>query len=138
MKTREIATMKKVTLFLFLLVFVFAFAHRADPWAVETEVPDNKVTESTPPDSPGDRVKAPDIIEIDAITSATTRYLPVRFHHQDHAELYGIECKVCHTNKPGGDLKEYYHSLCLGCHKIKKEGVVLGPSTCFTCHQERH
>ena len=91
-------------------------------------------------DGPRERSKTgqetPDLVEIDAITSATTRYLPVQFRHKVHAEAYEIACKTCHASKPSGDLRVYYHRLCLGCHAAKGEASTTRPD-CFSCHVER-
>lgn len=80
--------------------------------------------------------EAPDLVEIDAITSATTRYLPVQFTHKVHAEEYEIACKTCHESKPSGDLRVYYHRLCVGCHAANGGGTT-APPDCFSCHVER-
>ncbi len=125
---RTLSLMKGAVL---LFVLVLAAGHVAGEPAGEKAAP------SPPADPAAAQSEAPPVVEIDAVTSATTRYLPVRFNHQGHAELYDIQCKGCHTGEPHGDLRVYYHRLCLGCHLAGQEEDTKEPPDCFVCHTER-
>ena len=123
-------TLTKVAGLFFLLVLAAGHVAGGEPaW--------KKAPPAQPADPTAEHREAPPVVEIDAITSATTRYLPVQFNHQGHAELYDIQCKGCHTEEPRGDLRVYYHRLCLGCHIARQGEGTKEPPDCFVCHTER-
>ncbi len=126
---KRIRTLTKVTGLFFLLVL--AAGH------VAGEPAGNKAPPARTADPAAAHREAPPVVEIDAVTSATTRYLPVQFNHQGHAELYDIQCKGCHTEEPHGDLRVYYHRLCIGCHLARLGEDTKAPPDCFVCHTER-
>jgi len=128
---KRIRTLTKGTGLLFLLMLAAGHVAGGEPA--------RKKTPPTPPVTPPEiQSEAPPIVEIDAVTSATTRYMPVQLNHQAHAELYDIQCRDCHAEKPHGDLNAYYHRLCLGCHRARQGEGAKGPPDCFVCHRERH
>ena len=126
---KEIQVMIKMSATLFTLAIVLAWTFVPGPTG-------SLASENAPQEISKTEQEAPDLVEIDAITSATTRYLPIQFTHRVHVEEYEIECKACHELKPSGDLRVYYHRLCVGCHAAK-EGISAAPPDCFSCHVER-
>ncbi len=95
---------------------------------------------------------------LDAVTRATTKYMPVRFStHYKHTKWVNTGCVTCHHtlnkgeevsdgctschNKPGAeiDLTTAMHKSCKGCHhKIKeKNPKTNAPVSCLSCHTER-
>ncbi len=47
----------------------------------------------------------------------------------------GIKCADCHTGNNKYNLRQAFHSQCMGCHgKLKKEGKKTGPRLCGECH----
>ncbi len=94
---------------------------------------------------------------LDATSSATTRYLPVRFtSHDRHAGDYGVACASCHHDLQGQavepqvcsschhagsavDPAEASHRSCRGCHQQLRveDPASVAPVACLECHQER-
>ena len=116
-----------------VLLLIFAAGLAVGPVVGEEPTRETPPPAGSPP-APESAHQAPPVVEIDAVTSATTRYLPVRFPHEDHAEAFDLECKQCHETRPHGDLEAYYHRLCLGCHRADEAKT---PPDCFQCHKER-
>lgn len=104
--------------------------------------------------------KAPDIIKpvLDAVTEATTRYIPVTFlSHKRHIGLPKMNCATCHHdikgnggktpkrcsnchNKPDAkiNLKDAMHTTCVGCHlEMATPQRFSPPRKCLGCHKER-
>jgi hypothetical protein len=98
----------------------------------------------------------PERIEIDDVTRATHRYLPVTFYHGKHINEFGVACVTCHHDQDetftSGDAplcidchsagteigyKDSMHRSCVICHI---DEVAIGkepPTDCFGCHPER-
>ena len=94
---------------------------------------------------------APEWIEIDAVTQATSRYEAMRFNHGGHTDKLGIDCSKCHHTwerelmesptrcvachgyKAEVSLLKAFHGTCRGCHLDNRAG----PVKCLGCHSEK-
>jgi Class III cytochrome C family len=95
---------------------------------------------------------------LDAMTSPTTRYVPVVFAtHDSHAQRLQGQCKTCHHDldetgkipaacsschnvaKAPVKLADAMHKSCRGCHMAnkKEDGKSTAPVECMGCHKER-
>lgn len=96
--------------------------------------------------------EAPNVLELNSLTTASSIYTPVRFSHRTHAEMADmsggctschhynppgsvLSCKECHEvsnartdlSKPG--LKGAFHRQCMGCHRSWSRST-----DCTSCH----
>jgi len=79
----------------------------------------------------------PDVMKIDDITKATTRYLPVNFKHAYHQNDLGITCVTCHHTNDD-DFSEGVPPLCSSCHNMDSEIAFKDAmhKSCVVCHLE--
>ncbi len=126
----------------------FTFADKTSiVWAEQTEVQSNTTGTG----------QKKEVFILDAITEATTRYMPLIFkEHELHIRLAGNDCRRCHHKQKGENtcrkcsschgmhdaslnMKEAMHKTCVGCHRetLQKNPGVNAPIRCLDCHTER-
>jgi len=144
-------TVKRLTIPMAIIIFTmcaFALAIASD---TDTDTSDDSAAKKV-------EVKVAVSPVIDSTTSATTRYLPVKFDsHDAHTKDFGLSCTSCHhdivsvnektspcsTCHDKADakvsMKDAMHKSCVSCHREykKKNGETSCPTGCLDCHTER-
>jgi len=139
------ARVRPTLLGLVLVVCTMALAQGStDPEPVSDEP-----TPPAEPQAPTGPLATPPVL--DAVTGATSRYLPVPFaSHNAHAGR--VDCVHCHHDAEAApttgcstchglagfqiDLKTALHASCLQCHR-DQDAASGAPVHCLGCHQER-